>query len=161
MADAGESQGGTGGRPRGGRSLEGGRISPAVPRQVDEDAGPLAGSLGRATLYGLGTATAGAAVHVVAAHLFLWTAGLLAIATAIAVFIGLAVVTGGGSSLAAWPRRSLAVVLAVGAIGAALLGNWALSGMYLGPVAYLAAVYGLLAPAQLVLAAAGALYATR
>jgi hypothetical protein len=109
----------------------------------------------------MGAAAAGAAVHVLVATLLLWTAGLLGLATVIAAFVGLAVVAGGGSALRPWPRRGLAVALAVGAVGAAAGLNWALSGMYLEPLAYLAEVYGFLAPAQLVLAGAGALFATR
>jgi hypothetical protein len=132
-----------------------------APRPPDERIGSGTGSLGRAVAYGIGAAAAGAAVHVLAAILLLATAGLLALATAIAVFVGLAVAAGGGSALRPWPRRGLAVTLAVGAVGSAAGLNWALSGMYLEPLTYLAEVYGYLAPAQLVLAAAGALFATR
>lgn len=165
MSDARDSEGGAGVgrrpppelRPPEGRPAR--SLAPRLP--LDERAGSGAGSLGRAAVYGIGIAAAGAAVHVLAATLFLWTAGLLALAPAIAVVVGLAVVTGGGSALRPWPRRGLAVALAVGAVGAAAGLNWALSGMYLEPLTYLAEVYGFLAPAQLVLAAAGALFATR
>lgn len=114
------------------------------------------GTPGRAVAYGLGAAAAGAAVHVAAGTLLLWTAALLVVAVTIGIAVGLAVAVGGGASLVPATRRLLAVGLALGAVVGAVGLNWALSGMYLGPLDYLAQVYGLLVPAQLVLAAAGA-----
>jgi len=59
------------------------------------------------------------------------------------------------------PVFAVAIALALGAVVAASGINWALSGMYLGPIDYLAQVYGLLVPAQLLLAFAGALAGAR
>lgn len=120
-----------------------------------------AGTPGRAVGYGVAAAAAGIAVHVGAATLLLWTSGLLVVATTIGIVVGLAVAVGGAGSLRSWSRRGLAVVLALGAVALAAGVNWALSGMYLGPLDYLAQVYGLLVPAQLALAAAGALAGAR
>ncbi len=57
--------------------------------------------------------------------------------------------------------RGLALALAFAALALAGGLGWAQSGMYLGPVDYLAQVYGLLVPLQVVLAAAGALVGSR
>jgi hypothetical protein len=46
------------------------------------------------------------------------------------------------------------------AVAVALAANWGLSGAYLGPIDYLDQVYGLLAPLQVVAAAAGAFAGT-
>jgi hypothetical protein len=125
------------------------------------EAPSAAGSTARALAYGLGAAAAGVAVHVAAATLLLWTGALLVVAVTIGIVVGLAVAVGGGTALRASTRRSLAVVLGVGAVVVATGVNWMLSGMYLGPFDYVVQVYGLLVPAQLALAAAGALAGSR
>jgi len=122
---------------------------------------PAAGTPGRAVTYGLGAAAAGAAVHAATATLLLWTAALLVVAVTIGIAVGLAVAVGGGASLAPTTRRLLALGLALGAVVGAVGLSWVLSGMYLGPLDYLAQVYGLLVPAQLLLAAAGAIAGAR
>lgn len=106
-------------------------------------------------------AVGGAAVHVVAATLLLWTSGLLVVATTIGIAVGLAVAVGGGRSLRPAVRRGLAVTLALGALLVAFGIDWGLSGMYLGPLDYLGQVYGPLAGLELPLAAAGALAGSR
>ncbi len=119
------------------------------------------GSAGRAAAFGLVAAAAGTLAHLVAATYLLWTGGLLVVAVTIGIGVGLAVALGAGSAMRARARRSLAVVLALGAIGLAIGANWATSGMYLGPLDYVVQVYGLLVPAQLALAAAGAVAGSR
>lgn len=126
-----------------------------------EGAQAIAGSTARAIAYGLAAAAAGAAIHVVAATLLLWTGALLVVAVTIGITVGLAVAVGGGSALRPSSRRSLAVVLAVASVVVAVGVNWVLSGMFLGPLDYALEVYGLLVPAQLVLAATGALAGSR
>lgn len=119
--------------------------------------GTSPGSPARAIAAGLAAGTAGVVVHVGAATLLLWTGALLVVAVTIGIVVGLAVAVGGGPGLRASTRRTLALVLAVGAIVVAVAVSWAISGMYLGPLQYALEVYGLLVPAQLVLAASGAL----
>jgi len=123
--------------------------------------GLAAGTAGRALGYGIAAAAVGVALHVGAATLLLWTSGLLVVATTIGIAVGLAVAAGAGGSLRPWPRRGLAIALALVAIGFAAGLSWALSGRYLDPLDYLAQVYGLLVPAQLALAAVGALAGAR
>ena len=119
------------------------------------------GSPGRAVVYGLITAAAGTLVHLVAATYLLWTGALLVVAVTMGILVGLAVAVGAGSALRARARRTLALGLALGAVGLAVGINWVLSGMYLGPLDYLVQVYGMLVPLQLALAAAGAIAGSR
>lgn len=119
------------------------------------------GSAARAFAYGMAAGAAGTVVHLVAATLLLLTGALLVVAVTIGIAVGLGVALGGGSALRPSSRRALAAVLAVGAVVVAVGANWALSGMYLGPLDYVLEVYGLLVPAQLALAAAGALAGAR
>lgn len=121
----------------------------------------VAGSAARSLAFGLAAAVVGAAVHVAAATLLLWTGGLLVVAVVLGMVIGLAVALGAGRSLRPIPRRSFAAALALTAFAAAVGVNWALSGMFLGPLDYVAQVYGLLVPLQAVLAAAGAVAGSR
>lgn len=119
------------------------------------------GSPGRAAAFGLVAATAGALVHLAAATLLLWTGALLVVAVTIGIGVGLAVAVGAGRPMQPRTRRALALGLALGSIALAVGLSWALSGMYLGPLDYLAQVYGLLVPLQLALAAAGAVAGSR
>ena len=96
-----------------------------------------------------------------AATLLLWTGALLVVAVVVGILVGLAVALGAGRSLRPAARRWLAVALALAALAVAVGVNWALSGMFLGPVDYLAQVYGLLVPLQAVLAAVGAVAGSR
>lgn len=123
--------------------------------------GTSSGSPARAIAAGLAAGTAGVVVHVAAATLLLWTGALLVVAVTIGIVVGLAVAGGGGTGLRASTRRTLAVIIAVGAIVVAVGVSWAVSGMYLGPLEYALEVYGLLFPAQLILAASGALAGSR
>ena len=106
-------------------------------------------------------ATAGAAIHLAAATLLLWTGALLVVAVVLGIVVGLAVAQGAGPSLRPAARRSVAVACALTALAVALGVGWALSGMFLGPLDYLAQVYGFLVPLQVVLAAAGAFAGSR
>jgi hypothetical protein len=58
-------------------------------------------------------------------------------------------------------REALAIGLALGALTVAVAINWALSGMYLGPLDYLVQVYGLLVPLQVALVVTGAVAGSR
>jgi len=86
---------------------------------------------------------------------------LLVVAVVLGFLVGLGVTKGAGGSLAPGARQSLAVALSLTALAVAVGVNWALSGMYLGPLDYLVQVYGLLVPLQAILAAAGAIAGTR
>jgi hypothetical protein len=85
----------------------------------------------------------------------------LVVAVAVGILVGLAVALGAGRSLRPAARRWLAVALALAALAVAVGVNWALSGMFLGPLDYVAQVYGLLVPLQAVLAAFGAAAGSR
>lgn len=121
----------------------------------------VAGSATRSLAFGLAAGAVGAAVHVAASTLLLWTGALLVVAVVLGILVGLAVALGADRSLRPATRRWLAVGLALGALGVAVGVSWALSGMFLGPLDYLAQVYGLLVPLQAVLAAAGAVGGSR
>jgi hypothetical protein len=120
-----------------------------------------AGSPARAVLYGGVAALAGALAHLAAATLLLWTGGLLIVAGTVGIVVGLAVAFGAGRSLRPWPRRALALALALGAVALAVGLSWVQSGMYLGLLDFVDQVYGLLVPLQLVLAAGGAVVGSR
>lgn len=139
----------------------GGGAASAAGAAAAAAAGGAAGSRGRALAWGAAAGAGAAAAHAVAATVLLWTGGLLVVAVLLGIVVGLAVAAGGGSSLAPGTRRSLAIALALVALVGALGVSWALSGMYLGPLDYLFQVYGLLVPAQLALAAFGAVAGSR
>jgi hypothetical protein len=120
-----------------------------------------AGSFGAALALGLLAAAGGALVHVVVATALGWTGGLLVVAASLGIVVGMAVAFGARGSLPAVRRRSLAMGLALGGLVVAIAVNWALSGMYLGPLDYVIQVYGLLVPLQALLAALGALAGAR
>jgi len=117
--------------------------------------------LRRAFLLGLVAAALGAAVHVAFAVLLLATGGLLVVAATLGFAVGALVRYGAASRVRAGAVRGLGVALALAAIIAALAINWSLSGEYLGPLDFLAQVYGALVPLQVAAAAAGALAGTR
>jgi len=112
-------------------------------------------------VFGVAAGAVSAAVHVVAATLLLWTGALLVVAVTMGIVIGTAVGRGAGSSMQPWARERLAIGLALCALAVAVGINWALSGMYLGPLDYLVQVYGLLVPLQAALAVAGAVAGSR
>jgi hypothetical protein len=120
-----------------------------------------AGSTARAVLYGGVAGLAGALAHLAAATLLLWTGGLLIAAVTMGIVVGLAVAFGAGRSLGPWPRRALAVALALASVTLAVGLSWVQSGMYLGPLDFVDQVYGLLVPLQLLLAAGGAVAGSR
>ena len=119
------------------------------------------GSAARSVAYGAAAGAAGAAAHVAAATLLLWTGALLVVAVTLGILVGAAVARGAGQSLRPRAREGLAIGLALGALAVAVGINWALSGMYLGPLDYLVQVYGLLVPIQAALAVAGAVAGSR
>jgi hypothetical protein len=107
------------------------------------------------------TTVGGAVAHVFASVVLLWTGGLLVVAVTLGITVGLAVAAGATGDVPAGTRRALAVTLALAGLAGALVANWALSGMYLGPLDYLAQVYGALVPVEVALAVAGALAGSR
>ena len=122
---------------------------------------PTAGSAARGVAFGLTAGAAGVAAHAAAATLLLWTGALLVVAVTLGIVVGTAVAQGAGPSLRPRARQGLAVTLALAALTVAVGINWALSGMFLDPLDYLAQVYGLLVPLQAILAAAGAVAGSR
>jgi hypothetical protein len=147
-----------GGQPGGGHARDRGGVS---RDRVGLDRGGENRGLRRAFLLGLVAAALGAAVHVAFAVLLLATGGLLVVAATLGFVVGALVRYGAGSRVRAGAARGLGVVLALAAIVAALAINWSLSGEYLGPLDFLAQVYGALVPLQVAAAAAGALAGTR
>ena len=101
------------------------------------------------------------AVHVVIAVLLLATGGLLVVAATLGFIVGALVRYGAGSRVRAAAVRGVGLALAIAALSAALAINWGLSGEYLGPLDFLAQVYGALVPLQFAAAAAGAFAGTR
>jgi hypothetical protein len=104
---------------------------------------------------------ASVAAHVVAATVLLWTGALLVVAVTMGIVVGTAVGRGAGGSMRPRARGGLAIGLALGALTVAVAVNWALSGMYLGPLSYLAQVYGFLVPLQAALTVGGAIAGSR
>jgi hypothetical protein len=119
------------------------------------------GSRGRAVVLGVVAAAGGALVHLGAATVLLWTAGLLVVALVMGFVVGWAVALGAGSSAGTGARRGISITLALASIVLAGSLNWAISGLFLGPLEYLAQVYGLLVPLQILLAGVGALAGSR
>jgi hypothetical protein len=129
-------------------------------------------SAARPALAGFVVAAIGAAILVVLTGPLSVTTGLLVVAAAVGWATGLAVKLGGGAelaggrsaALAGGRSAALAVLLAVGACLAGWVGAWAWSratGGALGPIDFLAQVYGILVPAQAVFAVAGAVLGSR
>ncbi len=121
-------------------------------------------SAARPALAGFVVAAIGAAILVVLTGPLSVTTGLLVVAAAVGWATGLAVKLGGGAELAGGRSAALAVLLAVGACLAGWVGAWAWSratGGALGPIDFLAQVYGILVPAQAVFAVAGAVLGSR
>jgi hypothetical protein len=104
---------------------------------------------------------ASAAAHVIAATVLLWTGALLVVAVTMGIVVGTAVGRGAGGAMRPRTRGRLAIGLSLGALTVAVAVNWALSGMYLGPLSYLAQVYGFLVPLQAALAVGGAVAGSR
>jgi hypothetical protein len=92
------------------------------------------------------------------------SAGLLMVAAVTGWGVGIAIVAGAGERLARSTRRVLAVVIAVDAVVVAQLGLWLVAlaeGGVLDLPAYLAQTFGILVPAQVVLAAGAAWWRAR
>ena len=153
---AGGAASGGGGQPGGG-----GRVGGTARDRGGLDRGGENRGLRRALLLGLVAAALGVAVHVAFANLLLATGGLLVVAATLGFIVGALVRYGAGSRVRAGAVRGLGVALALAVIIAALAINWSLSGEYLGPLDFLAQVYGALVPLQVAAAAAGALAGTR
>ena len=143
------------------RPPQAGAAALASARQATARPAAGRGTPGRGLGLGASAAAVGAAVHLGAAVLLLWTAGLVMVAVTLGIAAGLAVAEGAGASITPAARRAGAVGLALLALAAAIGADWALSGMYLGPLDYLAQVYGFLVPLQVAGAAAGALAGSR
>jgi hypothetical protein len=122
----------------------------------------------RSLAYGAAAAALGCAVLFVLAGPLSVDTGLLAVGVAVGWVVGVAVRTGaaharvpvGGSGT----RAVAAVALAVGAAVVAWAGAWAWShvqGGVLGPADFVAQVYGLLLPVQLLFTAAAAWIGSR
>ena len=141
------------------KARAGGGSSGGSPGPGSAQAG--AGSTARAVAFGTGAGAASAAVHVVAAIVLLWTGALLVVAVTMGIVVGTAVGRGAGRSMRTRARGGLAIGLALGALIVAIAINWALSGMYLGPLDYLAQVYGFLVPLQAALVVGGAVAGSR
>lgn len=111
----------------------------------------------------VGVAIAGAVVTTVAGGILTMTAGLLVVAAAIGWAVGTAVSLDGAPDTTA-RRRQLAVSLAVASVVLGQVGLWLLArleGGTLGIVDYLGEVFGVLVPAQALVAAAVAWWRTR
>ena len=124
---------------------------------------PRAG-VARPVLAGAAVAAIGAGVLLVLTGPLSVTTGLLLVGAAVGWAIGLAVKLGGGAALAGGRSAALAVALGLGACVVGWVGAWAWSratGGALGPVDFLAQVYGILVPAQALFAVAGALLGSR
>lgn len=124
------------------------------------DAGvPPSGSAARATVLGVLAMVAGAAATVVLGGVLALSAGLLVVAVAAGWIIGGAVRIGARASLSSGARGALAVALAAIGVIIGQVGLWLYAraeGGVLDPVDYLAQTFGLLVPAQAVLALAAA-----
>jgi hypothetical protein len=121
-------------------------------------------SAGRALALGVGVALAVATALTVAGGILLITAGLLAVAGIGGWLVGGAVRTGAGGTVPAPRRVALSVGLALAGVALGQLGLWAygqLEGGALGPLEYLAEVFGFLVPLELGLAAVAAWVAAR
>ena len=148
-------------RAGGGQPGGGGRVGGTARDRGGLDRGGENRGLRRAFLLGLVAAALAVAVHVAFAILLLATGGLLVVAATLGFAVGALVRYRAGSRVRAGTVRGLGVALALAAIIAALAINWSLSGEYLGPLDFLAQVYGALVPLQVAAAAAGALAGTR
>jgi hypothetical protein len=123
-----------------------------------------AGSAGRGVAFGLVAAVAGSVATVILGGALAVSAGLLVVAAACGWAIGLAVRVGAAGALAAGSRAAVAVALAGLAVALGQLGLWLYArteGGVLGPVDYLGQTFGLLVPAQVLLALAAAWRAAR
>jgi hypothetical protein len=148
-----------------------------VPGEPGDTRGPAAtrpatpaarGRGDRSVAYGaVAAAIGGAALFVLAGPMSVDT-GLLVVGVAVGWVVGVAVRTGAARARVpsgpAGTRAVTAVSLAVVACVVAWAGAWAWShvqGGVLGPIDFLAQVYGLLVPAQLLFTAAGAAAGSR
>lgn len=138
-------------------------VPPAWIRVVDASRGD------RSIVYGGAAALAGAAVLFVLAAPLSVDTGLLVVAAAAGWAVGLATRVGAARARTAFDGRAsarmeTAVALAFAACVVAWLAIWGWSrvqGGVLGPVDFLAQVYGLLVPAQALFAVAGAAIGSR
>jgi hypothetical protein len=122
----------------------------------------------RSLAYGVAGAVAGAAILFMLAGPLSVDTGLLIVGAAVGWGVGLAVRTGAalarGGAGSAGRRIALAITFALASCVVAWVGAWAWShvqGGVLGPLDFLAQVYGLLVPAQLAFTAAGAAIGSR
>ena len=126
------------------------RYQPAVPEPRPDGAG----SHGRPLAYAVLTAVAGAAVITVSGGILAMTAGLLVIAAALGWAVATALSSSPGND-AAVRRQAIAASLATVGVALGQLGLWLVArqeGGTLGLIEYLAEVFGILVPLQLVIA---------
>jgi hypothetical protein len=124
----------------------------------------VAGSPARALVYGSLAALAGAAATVILGGIVAISAGLLVVAAVTGRIVGLATALGAGPTLGPPARPWAAVALAVLGIAVGQLGLWLYAqreGGVLGLADYLGQTFGVLVPAQVVLAALFAWWAAR
>ncbi len=129
---------------------------PAEPVGRDETGAAAPGSRSRGLVAAVAAAAGGGLVIAVAGGLLTITAGLVVIAGVLGWVVGALIGLGADTSRGRQQRRVLAAGLAIGGVALGQVGLWLIArqeGGTLGPVAYLAEVFGALVPLELALAA--------
>jgi hypothetical protein len=124
----------------------------------DAAAPPTAASppVARGPVLAVAAAIAGGIILAIAGGLLTMTAGLLAVAAVLGWIVGATLSSGVTTHSGRTGRRWLAAAIALAGVALGQLGLWLIArqeGGTLGPVDYLAEVFGVLVPAQLGLAA--------
>lgn len=126
------------------------KVAEPPPVADDPSATPM-----RGYVFGLLAAVAGAGAITVLGGVLAVSSGLIVVAAAAGWAIAVAIKVGAGSRLAAGRRVRLAIGLALVAVALGQLGLWLYArseGGVLGPVDYLAEVFGFLVPVEFVAA---------
>jgi hypothetical protein len=137
------------------------RYRTASPEPAPEVGG---GSLGRGLAVATLVAIVGAAAITITGGILTITAGLLVIAAAAGWGVGLAFRLGAGAAADRPARIRSAVLIAIAGVALGQLGLWLLArqeGGVMGPIDYLAEVFGFLVPLESLFAVAGAWWAAR
>ncbi len=143
-------------RPPPGRRLEAPpseRYEASVPPPEEADEGRP--SLLRGAIFGGVVALMFAAIIVILGEVFAFTAGLIVVALFMGRGVAAGVSVGAGQSGSSTSRFVLAIGVALAGVAVAQLGLWiwaGLEGGVLGPIDYLAEVFGPLVPLQFLLA---------
>jgi hypothetical protein len=122
------------------------------------------GSAPRAALYGAAAALGGVLLTVLLGGLLAFSAGLLVVWAAAGTVVGWATRIGGGSAFGSPLRPAMAVALALTGVGLGQVGLWWYAGTEGGVlplVDYLGQTFGVLVPAQALLAVGFAWWAAR